>query len=155
MLESRIGIGKSLLFLVIGVVALLGNWALYHHGRFYYPAIWGIGAILVLFGLRAFDRRVKLRIAPHGILYAQWGSEWHPWSDFARFSIFTHSGFPFIQPHLVDEERFRRNVPPLVKLGAAVNRLAGRPAYYINPSQLEASAQSIVEALRAHVAVQS
>ncbi len=155
MLESRIGIRKSLVFLAIGVVALLGNWALYHFGPFYYPAIWAVGALLVLFGLRAFDRRVKLRIAPQGVMYAQWGSEWHPWSDFERFSIFTHQGHPFIQPHFVDAERFRRNISPLVNLGARINQLAKRPGYYINPSQLEASAEPIVEALRAHIEVQT
>jgi hypothetical protein len=134
-------------------VAIVANTALYLFAPFYYPALWVAGAFGLIFGLRGFDRRTKLRIAPDGIMYSLWGDQAMPWTDFQGFSVFQHRGYRFIEPQMHDREKFLRNVPQLVRLGAWINQLVRRPGYYINPSQLDTNADSIIEALSTYTTI--
>jgi hypothetical protein len=149
-LESASRSGKSaLFFFFIGLLALGVNAYLYFYEPYYYPAVWLVGGLLIVISLRALDRRVKLRIGPDGITYTSWGAASIPWTDFERFSVFKYKGFRFIEPRLRNPERFVGNISLLIRIGAWLNRLAGRPGYSINPNQLDVGADDIVGCCRA------
>jgi hypothetical protein len=148
--EARYALGKSLLFFVGGLVALAFNAALYFFGPFYYPGVWFAGAIAILIGARALDRRVKLRIGPEGLWYAPWGAQPISWGEFESFSVFTSGKFRFLQANPKYPEQLRTRLPALSRINSSINSRFGRPPFYINPTQLDATVDRLLEALAHH-----
>jgi hypothetical protein len=149
-LESRYALSKSLLFFVGGLAAVALNTALYFFGPFYYPMVWFAGAIAILIGARALDRRVKLRIGSEGLWYAPWGAHPIPWGEFESFSVFTSGKFRLLKANPRYPEQLRTRLPALSRINSSINSRFGRPPFYINPTQLDVTVDRLLEALAHH-----
>jgi hypothetical protein len=150
MVEARYSVGRSMLFLVIGLVAFGSDLALYLFGPRYFPAVFFIALLLIGAGLRVLDRRVKLRISSEGGFYAPWGAHSLPWGEFDGFTVFQHRGFRFVEARPRYPDLFRTRLSAFQRLSAWLNRRFGRPAFFINPNQLDATPEQIVSAINGH-----
>ena len=150
MVEARYALGMSALFLLIGLGAIALNTALYLFSSSHYPMLWVLGVVAAGLGLRAIDRRVKLRIGAEGLFHTPWGVKPIPWSEFEGFAVFNRRNVSWIEARTKYPDQFRARLPLSARLDAWVNERFGRPLFYINPTQLDIPIDEILEALQRH-----
>lgn len=148
--EARYALGKSLLLFAGGLLALVVNTLLYFFASIHYPLLWPAGAIGVLAGSRALDRRVRLRIGPEGLWYAPWGTQPIPWGEFEEFSVFNSGNYPFLEARPSYPDQVRDRMSAFSRLNSSINARFGRPSFYINPTQLDVTLDRLLEALVHH-----
>ncbi len=151
MLEARYAPGISSLILTTGLVAIGLNIFLYLHSSSHHLMLWLAGTLAVGIGMRALDRRVKLRIGPEGLFHVRWGKQPIYWSQFEGFKISRHGSIIVVEVRARNPDQFRARLPLSARLDAWINSRLGRAPFFINPTQLEVSAQEILEALEKHL----
>ncbi len=119
---------------------------LYLFSSSHYPVLWIFGVAAAGIGGRALDRRVKLRIGPEGIFYASWGGQPILWSEFEGFAISRQQNV-VVEARVKQPDQFRARLPLSARLDAWLNPRFGRPPFSINPTQLDQSAEKILEVL--------
>ena len=147
MIEARYAQGKSVILLIIGLIAFTLNTVLYLFSSSHYPILWLIGIVLVGLGLRGLDRRVKLRISPEGLFYASWGPRLIQWDEFEGFAVFNQTNISWIGARVKSPQQFHARLPISARLDAFINGRLARPQIYINPAQLDVPGHEIMEAL--------
>lgn len=150
MLEARYALKRSVLMVGGGGLMALANTFMYLFMPVHYPALWIVGGLLALLGLRGLNRSVILRVGPDGIEYRPWGLGTIPWSSFERFSLFSEGKYPMVVAHAVSPADLRHRLPPLARFGAFVNERMGKPPFYFNPMQLDVDADRLLSALTRH-----
>lgn len=151
MLEAKYALGKSVVFVAAGTAALLAEISLYLWAPVHYPVLGFVGVLGVLVGLRGLDPRVKIRIGPEGFWYSAWGAQTFQWGEFSRISEFELDGFKFLELHPVFPAQLRTQMPLISRINSAVNERMGKPAFYVNPTQFDVSAEELLAALRQNV----
>ena len=150
MLEGRYAVGRSLPFLIGGLAMLGANAALSVFTPQQHAALWVVGGVLAVLGLRVVDRRVKLRVGPEGLFYASWSSQAIPWGEFESFRVFQVQKYRFIEAHTKYPEQFRQRLGALQRFNAWLNECFGRPLFFINFTRLDVAVDDVVAALRAN-----
>lgn len=150
MLEGRYAVGRSLPFMVGGLAMVCVNTALHLFAPYHYPALWAVGGVLAVLGLRVVDRRVKLRVGPEGLFYAPWTSQAIPWGEFESFRVFEIQKYRFIEARTKYPEQLRQRLGALQRFNAWLNQRFGRPPFFINFRQLDVTVDDVVAALQAN-----
>ena len=150
-MEARYAIGKSAAFFLGGLLAVAIDTALYLWGPYHYPVLAVAGALALLVGLRGVDRRIKLRIAPEGLWYSPWGHQPIAWGELERCSVFSVGKFRYIEILPKYPEQLLTRLPFVARINSSVNARFGKPSFYINPTQFDASEAAILSALERHL----
>ena len=144
---QRLGIR---LLIPVGLYAL--NLVMRAVAGFYYPVLdWLALALAVVFGVRLFDRRVRLRLDRDGFLYRPWGNSQTQWREIesARLIQEQLNWFVDVQPRRPDSLAAR--LPLLERIsGTLLN--STRPRFAIDLTLLEGDRNALFARIAQRVA---
>lgn len=157
-MQARISKGRSALMLVGGLALTAVNVALSRFAVEFYESLppslrgllWILGVILVIAGLSALDRRVKLYIGPDGIRYADWGPKIFPWDAFERFEVVYREKDRFIVPYFKEPDQVDGAGSSSFSIESLFRPEENLPPLCIRPAPLDVGEYDIISTLESH-----